>query len=104
MKKIILLALCLLLDSFILAGCSNSSEPFAKKRYMSDTQINEIYLDVQDREIEVSLSVDEHVHIIYYENRKEYYDISVSGKNVLTMASVNDKFSSNFPLCYHRQL
>lgn len=91
MKKKFLLALCLLLGSFFLAGCSNSSEPFAKKSYMSDTQVNEIYLDVQDREIEVSLSGDEHVHIIYYENRKEYYDISVSGKNVLTMASVSDK-------------
>lgn len=91
MKKIIALVLCLILSSFILSGCSNSSEPFEEKSYTSDTQINEINLDVQDREIEVSLSEDEQVHIKYCENRKEYYHISVSDENVLTMASVSDK-------------
>ena len=91
MKKIISLVLCLILCSFILSGCSSSNEPFEEKNYTSDTQINEIKIDVQDREIEVSLSEDEQVHIKYYENSKEYYDISVSDENVLTMASVNDK-------------
>ncbi len=91
MKKIISLVLCLILSSFILSGCSSSNEPFEEKNYTSDTQINEIKIDVQDREIEVSLSEDEQVHIKYYENSKEYYDISVSDENVLTMASVNDK-------------
>ena len=81
----------LVLGSFVLAGCSNSSEPFEEKSYTSDTQINEINLDVQDREIEVSLSEDEQVHIQYYENSKEYYDISVSDENVLTMASASNK-------------
>lgn len=91
MKKIILLVLCILLGSFILSGCSDNSEPFEEKSYTSYTQINEINLDVRDREIEVSLSEDEQVHIKYYENSKEYYDISVSDKNVLTMASISDK-------------
>lgn len=31
MKKIISLALCLVLSSFVLAGCSKSSEPFEEK-------------------------------------------------------------------------
>lgn len=91
MKKIISLAWCLVLGSFVLTGCSNSSEPFKEKSYTSDTQIKEINLDVRDREIEVSLSQDEQVHIKYYENSKEYYDISVSDENVLTMASASDK-------------
>ena len=39
----------------------------------------------------MSLSEDEQVHIQYYENSKEYYDISVSDDNVLTMASASDK-------------
>ena len=51
----------------------------------------EINLDVQDREIEVSLSEDEQVHIQYSENSKEYYDISVSDENVLTMTSASNK-------------
>ena len=90
MKKIVLLVLCLVLSSVILSGCSNS-EPFEQKSYTSDTQITGINLDVEDREIEVSLSEDEQVHIQYYENSKEYYDISVSDDNVLTMASASDK-------------
>lgn len=72
-------------------GCSNSSEPFEEKSYTPDTQINEINLDVRDREIEVSLSEDEQVHIQYFENSKEHYDISVSDGNVLTMVSVGNK-------------
>ena len=91
MKKIISLTLCLLLGSFVLAGCSDSSEPFEGKSYTPDTQVNEINLDVQDREIEVSLSEDEQVHIQYSENSKEYYDISVSDENVLTMTSASNK-------------
>ena len=91
MKKIFSIALCIILGSFILSGCSNSSEPFEEKSYTSDTQINGVTLDVQDREIEVSLSEDEQVHIQYFENSKEYYDISVSDENVLTMTSASNK-------------
>lgn len=54
--------MCLLLGSFVLAGCSDSNESF-----------------------------EEQVHIQYAENSKEHYDISVSDENVLTMASVSDK-------------
>lgn len=91
MKKRISLALCLVLGSLALGGCSNSSEPFEEKSYTPDTQINEINLDVRDREIEVSLSEDEQIHIQYFENSKEHYDISVSDGNVLTMVSVGNK-------------
>ena len=90
MKKTILLVLCLALGSFALTGCSGSSEPFAEKSYTPDTQIGEMNLAVRDREIEVTLSEDDQVHIQYYENSEEYYDISVSG-NVLTMTSASDK-------------
>lgn len=76
MKKIIALALCFVMSSFVLAGCSGESEPFEKKSFTPDTQVNGINLDVRDREIEVTLSDDEQVHIQYSENSKEYYDIS----------------------------
>ena len=91
MKKIISLALCLVLSSFVLAGCSDNSEPFEEKSYTSDTQIREISLNVQDREIEVTLPPDQQVHIQYSENSKEYYDLSVSDQNVLTMTSATNK-------------
>ena len=90
MKKIISLALCLVLGSFVLAGCSDSSEPFEEKSYTPDTQVREINLDAEDREIEVSLSPDEQVHIEYWENSKEYYEIAVSD-GVLTMTSASRK-------------
>ena len=91
MKKIILLVWCFALGGFALAGCSGSGEPFAEKSYTPDTQIRAISLDVRDREIEVSLSEDGQVHIQYSENSKEYYDISISDDNVLTMTSASDK-------------
>lgn len=91
MKRIILFVLCFILGSLALTGCSIDSEPFKGKIYTSDSQINEIRLDVRDREIEVSLSEDEQVHIQYAENNKEYYDISISNENVLTMTSTGDK-------------
>lgn len=91
MKKIASLALCLLLSCTLLTGCSQSSEPFEEKNYTSDTQISGISLAVRDREIQVSPSQDEHVHIQYFENSKEYYQISLSEDNVLTMTSANNK-------------
>lgn len=91
MKKIISLVLCVLLGSTVLTGCSGKDEPFEKKSYTPDTQITGVNLNVRDREIEVSLSEDEQVHIEYFENSKEYYDISASNENVLTMESASNK-------------
>ena len=91
MKKIIAFTLCLALSSFALVGCSGESEPFEEKSYTPDVQVSGSNLDVRDREIEVSLSEDEQIHIQYSENDKEYYDISVSDKNVLTMVNASNK-------------
>ena len=90
MKKIISLVLCLALSCFVLAGCSDNNELYEEKNYIPDTQIKEISLDVRDREIEVSLSEDGQVHIQYFENSKEYYDISVSDET-LSMTSTSNK-------------
>ena len=80
-----------MLGCFLLAGCSDSGEPFEEKSYTPDAAVTEVRLDVQDREIEVSLSEDELIHIQYFENSKEYYDISVSDGNVLTMTSASGR-------------
>ncbi len=89
MKKTVLL--CLMLCVFLLAGCSDNSEAFEEKSYTPDTQVSEINLDVRDREIVVSLSEDEQVHIEYSESNREHYNISVSGEGILTMAGEADK-------------
>lgn len=91
MKKIISFVLCLILGSSLLSGCSNDGEPFEEKSYTPDTPVKAIRLEVRDREIEVLLSEDEQVHIQYSENNKEYYDITVSDENVLTITSAGNK-------------
>lgn len=91
MKQNLLLAGCLVLSIFVLGGCSNGSEPFEKKTYTPETQIKEIKVDVRDREIEVAQSEDGQIHIQYVENSKEYYDISISDQNALTMIGANSK-------------
>ena len=92
MKKIISLAVCLVLGTFVLAGCSDNNDPFTQKEYTVDaTQIEEISIDVRDRQIEVSISEDDQIHIVYFENSKETYDIMVSDEKVLTMTSACNK-------------
>ncbi|MDO4572194.1 MAG: DUF4097 family beta strand repeat-containing protein [Clostridia bacterium] len=91
MKRIILLALCLVWGGWILAGCSGG-EPFAQKDYTADGErIAEIRIDVRDRRIEVARASDNQIHIAYYESGKEYYDISISDGNVLTMSAAVNK-------------
>ena len=91
MKKIISLILGLILGCFLFSGCSNNSEPFKEKSYTPDTQIKEVCLDVRDRQIEVSISEDDQIHISYFENSQETYDITVSEEQVLTMTSASNK-------------
>ena len=63
-----------------------------QQEYTADiSQIEEINVDVRDRQIEVSISDDNQIHIIYFENSKETYDITVSDENVLMMSSVSNK-------------
>lgn len=92
MKKIISLMLCLVIGVAVMTGCSGSDEPFVQDSYTAEVAgITKVYIDVRDREIEVSLSADNQIHIDYYESSKEYYDISVSGDNVLTMTTASNK-------------
>lgn len=82
--------MCVVLGSFVLTGCNN--DWFVQKEYTVDiAQIEEINIDVRDRQIDVSISEDNQVHIVYFENSKETYDITVSDENVLMMTSVSNK-------------
>ncbi len=92
MKKLRMLVVLAVAAMLSLAACSNHDEPFMQKTYEADgTQIREIRMDVRDRQIEVSLSADHQIHIDYFENSREYYDISVSDSGVLTMKAVVNK-------------
>lgn len=92
MKKLSMLVVLAVVAMLSFAACSNYDEPFMQKTYETDgTQIREIQMDVRDRQIEVSLSADSQIHIDYFENSREYYDISVSDNGVLTMKTAVDK-------------
>ncbi len=92
MKRIISLILCLVLGSLVLAGCSDNSQTFTQHEYAADiAEIKDLSIDVRDREIEVSLSEDNKIHITYFESDKESYSIGVSDGNALTMTSASNK-------------
>lgn len=74
-----------------------SSDPFAQKEFTADAaQIEKLNIDVRDRQIDVSLSEDGQIHISYFENSKETYDISVSDDHVLTMTAAGGKDWTDF--------
>lgn len=95
MKKtgIVLMAIgiCLLMFS----GCSNGGT-FTENAYSSgETIVNSIVLDVSDREVEVTASSDDRIHIDYFESEKEYYAISETD-GTIKMSLVLDKEWTDF--------
>lgn len=93
MKTFVTLSICLVLcTTTSLTGCAKQNEAFTPKSYTAEVeQITEICIDVRDRQIEVTPSADNQIRIDYFENSKEYYDISVSDSNVLTITAASDK-------------
>lgn len=96
MKKILIFLSFLVAACLALTGCSDESEPFEAKSYTPDVPVSGIKVDVQDRAIQVTLSEDQNVHLHYSENSKEYYDISVSDDNILTVTGASDKELSDY--------
>ncbi len=92
MKKMFVLLLCLVLGAACLTGCTNNGEVFTEKSYTAKgEEITKIRIDVRDRQVEVTPSPDNQIHIDYSESGQEYYDISVSDSHTLTMTAVSDK-------------
>ena len=53
MKKRISLALCLVLGSLVLGGCSNSSEPFEEKMSRLTSELSELFAKSHELEAEI---------------------------------------------------
>lgn len=84
------LALALCVACF--TGCSNQAEVFTQKSYKVDGEhIKTVSIDAEDRQIEVTKSDDDQIHIDYFENDKEFYTISVSEDDTLKMTSATNK-------------
>lgn len=96
MKKIFALMIGAAAMMGLLAGCSNSESSFEAQSYVSSEPISGVCVDVSDREIEVSLSGDNLVHINYFESDKEYYTISVSDDGILNMTAESGEGISKF--------
>lgn len=92
MKHVKFLWMCLVIATACLTGCTANQETFTGKNYSAEAEaITGVTIDVRDRQIDVTLSSDNQIHIDYFENSKEFYDISVSDDHVLTMTAVNQK-------------
>lgn len=92
MEKIVVFLMCLISGAACLTGCAKNEEAFVQKSYTAKSEeITEVTVDVRDRQIEVFLSEDNLIHIDYFENSKEYYDISISDDHTLTMTAQSDK-------------
>lgn len=97
MKKRAFLLCYLLLGVLLLAGCSASDTSYVAKSYVSkEEQISEVRIDVRDAAVEITRSADEQIHIAYFESDTEYYNISVSEENILTMTAASNKKWTDF--------
>ena len=91
MKKFIVFLL--MFGAILFTGCSDSGgNDFMEKSYTAKgEELSGVSIDVRDREIEVTLSNDNQVHIQYFENNKEAYNFSVSDDKLLSMTAVYSK-------------
>lgn len=96
MKKILILALGAAAALGLLTGCSDDESHFEARRYTPDASVNGVCVDVSDRELQVSLSDDNLVHIDYFESEDAYYNISVSEDGILTMTAESGEGISQF--------
>lgn len=77
--------------ALVMVGC-DSNEGFASGEYSADgAKVGSITVDVYDRAVEVLPSDDDSVHISYFENDKEYYDILLSEDGEFGITLQTDK-------------
>lgn len=70
----------------------DNATPLVEKSYSVDAEkVNKITLSDQGRKVELVKSEDNEIHITYFENDKESYDINVSDENELVMKAVTNK-------------
>lgn len=78
------------------SGCSSGGNFTAKAYASGDSKIEAMTINVLDRQVSVSVSDDNQVHVDYFESEQEYYDISVSENNLLKIDFLQDKELSDY--------
>ncbi|MED3912786.1 DUF4097 domain-containing protein [Peribacillus simplex] len=70
----------------------NHSTQYKEKSYsVNANKVNQISLSYRDRNVELVRSTDNAVHITYFQNDKESYEINVSDENKLKMKAITNK-------------
>lgn len=92
MKKWLVVMSVLVALSAMLVGCGSAPDEFKEKSYTASAEeVDSITIDTKDRKIEILPSEDKQIHITYYENDKEFYNIALSGEKELSMTSADSK-------------
>lgn len=74
------------------SSSQDTSTSYEEKSYTVDAEkIAQMSLITRDRTVELVESTDNQIHIHYFENDKESYEINVSGNKELIMEAVNNK-------------
>lgn len=97
MKKLICsMAIVSVFLLFALSGCTYDFD-FKECKYQSGNKLIEnISIQVSDREVEICASEDNQVHIDYFDGNKERLNISISENNDLTVKLVFEKQWTDF--------
>lgn len=94
LKYVLLLAT----TAVLLTSCSSQPSGEVKEQIYTaaSSDVSEINLSVKDRAIEILPSTDGEIHITYFENNKEFYELDLDENKVLTMQSASDKELGDF--------
>ena len=80
------------LGIILIVARSSSNDNFVQKSYSSSgKEISSIKVDVEDREVVVSESADDQIHIDYYESEKEQCNLMVNENNELIFKLIYNK-------------
>lgn len=92
MKKLAILLFSLVgVLVFALTGCSNN-DTYTQKAYASgENEIEKIFVEVADREVEIIKSEDNQIYVDYFDGEKEYLEISISENKELKIKMMYNK-------------
>lgn len=69
----------------------STETPYEARSFISSVSIQTINIDDYNADIEISASADDKIHITYYENNNDYYDITESAKGDLIIKSKSSR-------------
>ena len=96
MKKVCAVLLCIGAVALCAAGCSAETATFEEKSYLVPEGVTALQIAVRDRRIAIEPSPDAQIHILYYENAKEFYAFASPDAATLHMSSQSQKEWSDY--------